>query len=160
MIENSFSIFESIDDVDSDFDYDDFYIFDFYEIVVNVFQRDAKKHEFDIFKRRFKKIKITKQINYIELICDRSITYKKREDKKIKNVNTIKIVCFWKMILKSLFDNERWKIIVKIATHNHSNIKTFMHSMHRHNELIEKMFRNIAIDIDSNMCSQMFVCWN
>ena len=94
MIENSFSIFESIDDVDFDFDYDDFYIFDFYEIVVNVFQRDAKKHEFDIFKRRFKKIKITKQFNYIELICDRNITYKKRENKKIKNVNIIKIVCF------------------------------------------------------------------
>ena len=160
MIENNFSIFESIDDVDFDFDYDDFYIFDFYEIVVNVFQRDVKKHEFDIFKRRFKKIKITKQFNYIELICDRNITYKKRENKKIKNVNIIKIVCFWKMILKSLFDNEKWKIIVKIATYNYSNIKTFTHSIYRHNELIEKMFRNIAIDIDSNMCSQMFVYWN
>ena len=37
MIENNFSIFESIDDVDFDFDYNDFYIFDVYKIVVNVF---------------------------------------------------------------------------------------------------------------------------
>ena len=128
-------------DNDDDIQRDILFFYNTFEkIKVNV-QIDVKTKNFEVFIKRSHSDRRTNEIRRVDLICNREIIYKTRNNDKsrTKNINTIKCECFWKIkIIKFKFDKFfKWQLIVmKNSKHNHeSTNKFFVLREHRHREL-------------------------
>ena len=127
-----------------DLNSDDVYFWESFEEAFETLQRDASQYGFGIAKRRSRTHKRLKgKLIYVELVCDRSTTYKESDNKRVQNSSTVKTACPWKVVLRLEPGTERVLMQIHHADHNHEHTRASSHSVHRKNEL-KPLIQNIA----------------
>ena len=129
-------------------------------VIFNILQKikksvyaDAKKLKYDIVILRSIFNRKIDESRRIDMICNRSTTYKAmfNEKPRIKNSSFVKIVCFWKIVFIKYKNTEKWQLKIVDSNHNHESTKKFFDlADHRRRDIVS-MYE--AIDQTANQIS-------
>ena len=110
-------------------------------------QAAAKEEGFGLVTRRSEENKLTKEIYKVEMVCNRSSTYKARpaEEQRIRKTSSRKTACPFRVHIIKYQNEVQWSVYMMCEDHNHElSEKPKIQAVHRRNEMTEEMLDTIA----------------